>query len=179
MFYMVQRYYLRTSRQLRVIDIETKAPLISQFLDTLRGLTTIRSYGLGKNFEARLIHKLDLSQRPFYLLYCIQVWLGLVLELSVAAIAVILVAITVGVRGSPTAGLLGVALTSIVNFAANLNDLVINWTNLETAIQALSRIQSFALHTPSEHKPGEDYTPPGDWPLKGQIAFKNVRAAYR
>lgn len=148
MFYMVQKFYLRTSRQLHVLDIEAKAPLISHFLETVRGLTTIRSYGWGRDFEARIVHMLNLSQMPFYLLYCIQVWLGLVLELSVAAMAIALVGITIGVRGSPTAGLLGVALASFVSFGLNLNDLVTSWTNLETAIQALSRIQFFALNTP-------------------------------
>lgn len=175
---MVQRFYLQTSRQLRVLDIEAKAPLISQFLDTLRGLTTIRTYGTERDFEKRFFDKLDWSQRPFYLLYCIQIWLGLVLELCVAAIAIILVGITVGIKNSPTAEFLGVALVSIIGFAINLNDLVRNWTNLETAIQAIYRIQSFALTTPSEQKPGEDYTPPEDWPQEGQVEFRNVTAAY-
>ena len=177
-FYLIQRYYLRTSRQLRVLDIETKAPLISQFIDTVRGLTTIRSYNLNQEFESSLVLKLDLSQKPFYLLYCIQVWLGLVLDLSVAAIATILVGLTVGVRGSPTAGFLGVALTSIVNFAVNLNDLVTSWTNLETARQALSRIQSFVLSTPKEDQEHDLYSPPNDWPKNGQIEFKHVQASY-
>ena len=71
-FYVLQKFYLQTSRQLRALDIEAKAPLISQFLDTLRGLTTIRAYGAGQAHEINLFHMLDLSQRPFYLLcpYC-------------------------------------------------------------------------------------------------------------
>lgn len=67
-FYIIQRFYLQTSRQLRVLDIEAKAPLISHFLDTLRGLTTIRAQGSGPVFEQTLLEMLDLSQRPFYLL---------------------------------------------------------------------------------------------------------------
>ena len=67
-FYLVQRFYLKTSRQLRVLDIEAKAPLISHFLDTMRGLTTIRAHGSRPAFEQRFLEMLDLSQRPFYLL---------------------------------------------------------------------------------------------------------------
>ncbi|KUI53705.1 ABC transporter C family member 3 [Cytospora mali] len=177
-FYIIQKFYLQTSRQLRVLDIEAKAPLISHFLDTLRGLTTIRAYGAGAVHENHLFEMLDLSQRPFYLLYCIQIWLGLVIELCVAAVAVVLVGITVGVRNSPTAEFLGVSLLSIVSFAVNLDDLVRNWTSLETAIQAIDRIQSFSLNTPSEEKPGEDYLPPDEWPQEGQVEFRNVTAAY-
>lgn len=95
-----------------------------------------------------------------------------------AAVAVLLVGITVGLRNSPTAQFLGVSLLSIVSFAVNLDDLVRNWTNLETAIQAIERIRCFSLNTPSEEGPGEDHMPPEDWPREGSVEFRNVTAAY-
>jgi ABC-type multidrug transport system fused ATPase/permease subunit len=98
--------------------------------------------------------------------------------MCVAAVAVVLVGVTVGVRNSPTAQFLGVSLLSIVSFAVNLDDLVRNWTSLETAIQAIHRIQSFSLITPSEERPGEDHNPPDEWPREGQVEFRNVTAAY-
>ncbi|KUI68648.1 hypothetical protein VM1G_03803 [Cytospora mali] len=64
-----------------------------------------------------------LAEFPDGLKDCIQIWLGLVTELCVAAVAVVLVGITVGVRNSPTAEFLGVSLLSIVSFTANLGDL--------------------------------------------------------
>ena len=113
-----------------------------------------------------------------YLLGCIQIWLGLVIELCVAAVAVVLVGVTVGVRHSPTAEFLGVSLLSIVSFAVNLDDLVRNWTSLETAIQAIYRIQSFSLNAPSEERPQENRIPPAEWPQEGKVEFRNVTAAY-
>lgn len=89
-----------------------------------------------------------------------------------------LVGITVSVRNSPTAQFLGVSLLSIVSFAVNLDDLVRNWTSLETAMQAIHRIQSFSLTTPSETRPGEDHDPPDEWPREGRVEFRNVKAAY-
>lgn len=44
-YYYLQRGYLRTSRQLRFLDLEEKAPAHSQFLETLAGLPTIRAFG--------------------------------------------------------------------------------------------------------------------------------------
>ena len=41
--YLVQWFYLRTSRQLRLLDIEAKAPLYSLFEESLSGLATIRA----------------------------------------------------------------------------------------------------------------------------------------
>ncbi len=43
--YVLQKYYLSTSRQIRLLDLEAKAPLYSNFLETLSGLITIRAFG--------------------------------------------------------------------------------------------------------------------------------------
>ncbi|QGA22297.1 hypothetical protein EYB26_010013 [Talaromyces marneffei] len=43
--YLIQKFYLRTSRQLRQLDLETKSSLYTQFTETIIGLTTIRAFG--------------------------------------------------------------------------------------------------------------------------------------
>ncbi|KAF6524509.1 hypothetical protein HZS61_013008 [Fusarium oxysporum f. sp. conglutinans] len=45
LLYSVQRFYLRTSRQLRLLDLEAKSPLYTHFMDTVRGITTLRAFG--------------------------------------------------------------------------------------------------------------------------------------
>lgn len=42
---LVQTFYLPTSRQLRLFDIEAKAHLFSHFIETRSGITSIRAYG--------------------------------------------------------------------------------------------------------------------------------------
>lgn len=58
--------------------------------------------------------KLDHSQRPYYLLYCIQRWLELVLDLIVGAQAVLVVGLAVWLRSSTSVGLLGVSLNNVM-----------------------------------------------------------------
>ncbi|KAI7763154.1 hypothetical protein LZL87_012191 [Fusarium oxysporum] len=41
--WLIQRFYLRTSRQLRLLDLEAKSPLYTHFLDTSRGIATIQA----------------------------------------------------------------------------------------------------------------------------------------
>ncbi|EOD45447.1 putative abc transporter protein [Neofusicoccum parvum UCRNP2] len=91
--YLIQRVYLRTSRQIRLMDLEAKAPLCTNFLETLAGIATIRAFGWTDAFRARNRQLLDDSQVPFYLLQAIQNWLRLVLELMVAGLVVILVSL--------------------------------------------------------------------------------------
>ena len=113
--YFLQRIYLRTSRQLRYLDLETRGPLYSHFLETLEGLSTIRAFGWEKEFSETNIRLLDDSQKPYYLLLCIQRWLSLVLDLMSAAMAVLVVGLAITFRKWTEPGLLGVSMNSTLS----------------------------------------------------------------
>lgn len=175
--YIVQIFYLRTSRQLRILDLEATAPLVSQVLEALQGNVTIKALGWESAFRERQLELLDQSQKPYYLLLMVQRWLGFVLDLIVAGIAVVLVSLTVMVRGSATTTFLGAGLTGVINFALNMNFLIQNWTVLVTAIQAIWRIKLFCEDTPSEETEST-IEPPPNWPSAGKVSFQNVYASY-
>ncbi|MCJ1282186.1 hypothetical protein MMC26_001509 [Xylographa opegraphella] len=177
-FYMIQRFYLHTSRQLRFMEIEIKSPLFSNFLETLSGLVTIRAFGWEDAYRRRNLELVKTSQKPFYLLFCVQRWLELVVSLAVAGFAVLLVGVAVATRGSISAGFIGVALINIVTFSENIQSLIMHWTVLETSLGAVSRIRSFTSTTESENLPSENTTPPSDWPSVGDIQFRGVSASY-
>lgn len=42
--YILQKFYLQTSRQLRLLELEAKSPLYSHFSETLLGLATVRAF---------------------------------------------------------------------------------------------------------------------------------------
>jgi ATP-binding cassette subfamily C (CFTR/MRP) protein 1 len=176
--YILQKFYLRTSRQIRLMDLEAKAPLYTNFLETLSGLVTIRAFGWSKDMEKRNMELLDASQRPFYLLYCIQRWLALVVDLTVAGLAVILVALIVRFRHIADAGFVGVALINIMTFSTTLTVVVQHYTAIETSLGAVSRIKSFVDSTRSENLPQESQEVPPEWPSKGGILVSTVTASY-
>ena len=178
-FFILQKFYLRTARQLRLLDIEAKGPLFSHFLETLSGLAAIRAYNAQENYQHRFLERLDYSQKPFYLLYCVQRWLNLVIDSIVAGIAIVFIAIAVQTKGHIAPGLIGTALVSIINFSVSTKALLENWTNLEMCIGAVSRIRTFALTTSSEHQPTEISQPPPDWPSQGHITFSNLTASWK
>jgi ATP-binding cassette, subfamily C (CFTR/MRP), member 1 len=179
--WFIQKYYLRTSRQLRFMDLEAKAPLYSQFTECLSGLATIRAFGWQKAIQERGHKLLDRSQRPFYLLYAVQRWLTLVLDLLVAAIATILIILVVELRGSDTlaGAYVGVALLNLIQFSQSIKLLVTFWTTLETHIGAIARIKIFNETIKSENLPDENQSLPPSWPSEGAIEFKSISAAYR
>jgi ATP-binding cassette subfamily C (CFTR/MRP) protein 1 len=111
---VLQKYYLRTSRQLRLLDLEAKSPLYSHFIESLSGLVTIRAFGWADNFKELNLKLLDVSQKPYYLLFCVQRWLALVLDLIVAGLAVILMILVVKLRTDISGGFVGLALLNVV-----------------------------------------------------------------
>ena len=176
--YIIQKYYLRTSRQIRLLDLEEKAPLYTMFAETAAGLASIRAFGWSDKFGTRHLELLDRSQRPFYLLLCIQRWLSLVLDLMVSAMIAILMIIVVSKRDTIDPGLVGLGLLSTISLNSALTEVVKQWTNLETSIGAISRIFEFVGTTASEHKPQESDIVRSQWPEKGEVGFKNCAASY-
>lgn len=121
---------------------------------------------------------LDLSQRPYYLLLCIQNWLVLVLDIIVAGLAVVLMGMAVALRARLSAGFLGLALVNMMGLSHALTNLVQYWTQFETSIGAISRIKNFSEKTPNEALPDEDENPDSSWPTHGALRFDGVSATY-
>ncbi|KYK59812.1 hypothetical protein DCS_00946 [Drechmeria coniospora] len=141
--YLVQKYYLRTSRQLRFLDLEAKSPVYSQFLETLSGLATIRAFSWQDNLIKQNEARLDYSQKPFFLLYSVQRWLSLALDLVAAALAVIVAAVAFTTKGTVSTGFAGVALFNIMTLSSVMKTAVNVWTILETSIGAVARVKVF------------------------------------
>lgn len=177
--YIIQKGYLRTSRQMRYMDLEALAPLISHCQETVSGCSTIRAFGwqrhsLDKNFEL-----LDNSQQASYLMFCIQRWLNVVLDLLTAAIAVVVVALAMGLRQTSSAGSTGVALINVLSFSQNITVLITAWTTMETSLGAIARIKNFEADTASEdHQEQLAPKPPASWPDAGEVTVSGASVAY-
>lgn len=176
--YVLQRIYIRTSRQLRFLEIEWKAPLVTKALEAFDGLASIRAFGYATEFERRNTEALQLSQRPIYLLYCAQRWLNLVLDLIVASIATALALVAALGKSRIDSSLLAVALTNIVGLGTSLKGVIVAWTFLETSIGAVARNKAFVETMESEDKVTENRALPEAWPQHGRIILDNVTASY-
>ena len=176
--YLIQKFYLRTSRQLRFLDLEAKSPLYSQFSEVIAGLITVRAFGWQSALEKRNRFLLDQSQRPFYLLFAVQRWLQLVLDLLVTGVAVLLIVLVVELRGIISGVYVGIALLNVILFSQNLKLVLQFWTMLETHIGAVSRIKNFTASTTAESSPPVGKSLPPSWPANGNIEFRSVFAGY-
>ncbi|KAF3389371.1 Multidrug resistance-associated protein 1 [Penicillium rolfsii] len=178
--FLIQRFYLKTSRQLRLLEIELKSPLYTHFIESLAGVTTLRAFSWRHAATSRMIHMLDAAQRPYYLLLCIQRWLSLVLNLIVAATAVLLVGISVALRARVDPGLLGIALLMMMDLGLVLSALVQNWTLLETSLGSITRIKDFAEKTPNEESNAvvQSHNESPEWLTRGEITFLDTSISW-
>ncbi len=140
-------------------------------------MVSIRAYGWTGSYTKECARLLSNCQRPYYLLLCIQRWLAVVLGLIVAALATILTALAVTLKGSTvSAGFVGIALVNMMGLSQLLANLIVSWTSLETSLGAVSRIKSFSEDTPREEDPEKE--PADEWPSRGKVIFDNWSAAY-
>jgi ATP-binding cassette subfamily C (CFTR/MRP) protein 1 len=176
--YGLQLFYLRTSRQLRYMDLEAKSPLYTHLLETVQGLSTIRSFGWASTTMSSSLKFLNVSQRPFYLLYCTQQWLQLVLDIFTAGVAILFVGIAVS-TSTTSVGYIGLALLSMFTLNQSLITTIVEWTELETSLGAVARLRNMEIHTPKESQDCEDFVPESSWPQHGGIKFSNIEASYK
>ncbi|TGO16824.1 hypothetical protein BTUL_0024g00700 [Botrytis tulipae] len=167
--FLIQNFYLRTSKQLRQLDLESKAGLQTMIAEIYEGLVTIRAHSWQNIMQGEFYEKLGRSQEPIYLLYMVQTWLQLTLNLVVAGLAVLVVGVAIGLRHKTSAGGIGVAF---------LNLTVQSWTALETSLGAIARIEAFEQETPVEPEVASPSDVPITWPTSGQLSFENVWTSY-
>ncbi|KAK3996623.1 canalicular multispecific organic anion transporter 1 [Cladorrhinum sp. PSN332] len=174
--YGLQKFYLQTSRQVRLLDLEAKSPLYSHFIDTMKGITTYRAFGWVQDGINKNNALLDTSQRPAYLLAMIQRWLGFSLQIIIAVLAFSVVTLSTQLRSNTA--LAGASLVTLMSFGEALTYIIKFYTMLETSIGAVARLKTFSETVESENKEGDDLIPPPEWPSQGAIEIKDVSAAY-
>jgi ATP-binding cassette subfamily C (CFTR/MRP) protein 1 len=132
----------------------------THFLDTIKGLATIRAFDWTSDERAQNLELLDTSQRPAYLLKMIQQCLMLVLNLPVAFMAVGLVSLATQLKSS--ASFTGATLVFLMSFSQIAIALIFCHTTLEISIGAVRRLKTFSDKVQSEHQPGENFEPPAE-----------------
>ncbi|THV47134.1 hypothetical protein BGAL_0332g00050 [Botrytis galanthina] len=163
---------------LQVIELKLRSPMYSHFMETLNGLSSIRVLGWQERVTDSMIEKVDRSQVPDYLLYCAQRWLQLVLDLVVAALAIIVITLAIKLHRSTNPGSLSLSLNNILSFNETLSFLLQYWTQLEISLGAISRTREFAHRKLSEPKSLSPFTLPPNWPEHGSIEIRNLNASY-
>eukprot|EP00158_Paraphelidium_tribonemae_P009276 Partr_v1_DN28821_c1_g1_i1_m34129 putative ATP-binding cassette, sub-family C (CFTR MRP), member len=85
-YYFMQGFYLRTSRELKRLDAISRSPVYAHFSESMTGLSTIRAYQCQDRFVDALDNFINTNNQANYLQMLTQRWLGIRLELLGAII---------------------------------------------------------------------------------------------
>ncbi|XWX02281.1 hypothetical protein V2A60_010317 [Cordyceps javanica] len=175
----IQSFYLRTSRQIRHIDLEEKAPLYTFFVETSEGIMYIQAFAWQEKNMEKGYRLLDNSQQPYYLMLCIQQWLTLVLGLLAAGVALVLVSVVIWIKKGTSGPAVGLAFLGIISFQLIMMELIQAWTGSETSVAGLGRLEKFVSETPLEPKPDPQALVSAKWPSAGDVQLTSVSARYK
>ncbi|RFU76622.1 abc transporter [Trichoderma arundinaceum] len=178
MLWVIQKFYLPTSRQLRLLDLEAKSPLYTHFTDTVSGLATLRAFGWIRESLDVNQALLDSSQRPAYLLAMVQHCLSFILSSVVTLLATLVVVLTTQVKSITGPGLTGSSMVTLMTLGDYVSQFIIMYTLLEISLGAVSRLKSFQETVLPEDSPVEETVLPPLWPWRGAVNIEAMSASY-
>lgn len=178
MYYIIQNYYLPTSRQLKRIESITRSPIYSMFSETLAGAASIRTYCVQEEFTKKLEDKLDNNLKSLSMSLASNRWLGMRLDLLGNIIVFSAVIFAVVNRETMTSGGVGLSITYALNVTFFLSWFVQNRSEVETNVVAVERVNEYC-NVENEADWYKDNRPDKSWPSNGDITFDNFQLRYR
>ncbi|XP_029766919.1 multidrug resistance-associated protein 7 [Terrapene carolina triunguis] len=180
LYFSIQRYYRRTSRELKRLYSLTLSPIYTHFSETLTGLSIIRATRATDRFEAENQLRLEQNQRCLFASNTAMQWLDIRLQMIGVAVvtAIAGIAIIQHQRQLGNPGLVGLALSYALSVTNLLSGLISSFTQTETMMVSVERAEEYSTDIPIEPQEQLVQVAP-DWPSRGHVEFQQVVLTYR
>lgn len=179
LYFLIGRFYISSSRDLKRLDSVYRSPLYQQFGETLSGMTTIRAYGDERRFIRENLTKINTQHRPFIYLWAANRWLAFRIDVVGAMVAFFSGAFVVVSVGRIDAGAAGLALTYAVTFTENVLWFVRLYSSNEQNMNSVERVKEYLDVDQEAPSVIPANRPPSNWPSKGSVEFINYSTRYR
>ncbi|KAF9914155.1 hypothetical protein BX616_008850 [Lobosporangium transversale] len=179
-YYYAAIYYRSSSRELKRLDSILRSSLYAHFSETLSGLATIRAYRVQNRFVEQNAYYIDVENRPYFMSYSIQRWLGVRLE-TIANILVLCTSL-LGVCGrfDIAPATIGLVLSYSMSVTGTFNWCVRQYAEVENNMNAVERLHHYAEELTVEAPTIiPDNRPDDSWPSNGAISIRNLEMRYR
>ncbi|XP_072313058.1 ATP-binding cassette sub-family C member 3 isoform X4 [Eucyclogobius newberryi] len=178
-YVFVQRFYVATSRQLKRLESVSRSPIYSHFSESITGCSVIRAYGRQDAFVQLSDAKVDDNQKSYYPGIVSNRWLGVRIEFIGNCIVLFAALFAVTGKESLSPGLVGLSVSYALQVTMALNWMVRMTSDLENNIVAVERVKEYSETQTEAPWEIEDKKPPADWPLQGNVQFKDYSVRYR
>src|ERR1700761_5005281 len=184
LYLYIQRFYLRSNRELKRLESVSRSPIFAHFGETLAGLSTIRAYKQQDRWSNENENRVDANLKAFFPSIHANRWLGIRLEF-IGAIVVfcaaslsILAVVNYGING-PSAGMVGLAMSYALQITQTLNWMVRLSVEVETNIVSVERVLEYAQLPSEAEEIVQNNRPAPTWPAKGAVSFNDYSMRYR
>ncbi|XP_048728231.2 multidrug resistance-associated protein 1-like [Ostrea edulis] len=179
LYFLVQRFYITTSRQLKRLESKTRSPIYSHFGESVTGASVIRAFGLQNEFIMESQKRVDTNQVFTYASNTANRWLGFRLELLGNFVILAAIIFAVLARDTIKGGIVGLSISYALQITENLNWFVRMVSELETNVVAVERVSEYTKVPTEADLINEYHRPSEDWPSKGEVEFQNYSTKYR
>ncbi|XP_060803850.1 multidrug resistance-associated protein 1 isoform X3 [Amyelois transitella] len=177
-YYVIQRFYVATSRQLKRLESVSRSPIYSHFSESITGASTIRAYGVTRRFVEESERGVDHNQECYYPSCIANRWLAVRLEMIGNLIIFFSAVFAVLGRDTINPGLVGLSVSYALQITQTLNWLVRMTSEVETNIVAVERIKEYA--ETKQEAPWTIGAGPGpSWPSSGALQLERLTLGYR
>lgn len=182
MYIWIQRYYLRSSRELKRLDSVSRSPVYAHFQESLGGIATIRAYRQQQRFLLESEWRVDSNLKAFFPSISANRWLAIRLEF-LGAVVIFAAAgfsiVSVASGSKLEAGMVGLAMSYALQITGSLNWIVRQTVEVETNIVSVERVLEYSRLPSEAPEINPRNRPPASWPASGEIQFNNYSARYR
>ncbi|XP_005374166.1 PREDICTED: multidrug resistance-associated protein 4 isoform X2 [Chinchilla lanigera] len=176
-FFILRRYFLETSRDVKRLESTTRSPVFSHLSSSLQGLWTIRAYRAEERCQELFDAHQDLHSESWFLFLTTSRWFAVRLD---AICAIFVIVITFGsliLAQNLDAGQVGLALSYALTLMGMFQWSVRQSAEVENMMISVERVIEY---TDLEKEAPWEYQkrPPQGWPPEGVIVFDNMSFTY-
>ncbi|XP_021104693.1 multidrug resistance-associated protein 4 isoform X2 [Heterocephalus glaber] len=176
-FFILRRYFLETSRDVKRLESATRSPVFSHLSSSLQGLWTIRAYRAEERCQELFDAHQDLHTEAWFLFLTTSRWFAVRLD-AICAIFVIVIAYgSLILAHTLDAGQVGLALSYGLMLMGMFQWSVRQSAEVENMMISVERVMEY---TNLEKEAPWEYQkrPPPGWPQEGVIIFDNMNFTY-
>jgi len=178
-YYAIQRYFIRTSRQLKRMESATRSPIYQHFSETVSGAAVVRAFEAQERFKQTSMDRVDLNQKFTYSNIVSNRWLAIRLNTVGNAIVFFAALFAVIQRETVNGSIAGLSLSYALKITVSLSMLVKNMSETELYVVSAERLKEYSeveSEAPLEIK---DAQLKDNWPSRGQVEFNDYCTRYR
>ncbi|CAE7221585.1 unnamed protein product [Rhizoctonia solani] len=179
LYYLIALSYVRTARDLKRMESNSRSPIFSSFAELLEGIVTVRAFSAEQRFFDKLHKQVDDTNTMWYHFWMLNRWLLLHFD-ALASLSVFITTIF-AISGLLGDGLAAVTITTAMSFTQSVYWCCRTATSLEMDLNSVERVVEY-LDLPQEPSGKDCPKPPAHWPSntsgEALVAVENLVMKY-